>query len=179
MPFGFFKKKKKEELHYDPTNIRVTDVRKGFLLDYDFKTWEVVEEYEYDWGKNFFTHEFKLVCQDDSCFLSVVEGDELELYIVKKINIARLGATVEESIAKLKKPPRTLDYEGVTYLRSSEGPGHFRNIDDTEWYEFIAWDYYDETEEKVLTIEQWDEEEFEASAGIWVEEHAFSNILPA
>ena len=46
MPFGFFKKKKKEEPHYDPTNITIRDLRLGYVFDYELQTFEVVGEYE-------------------------------------------------------------------------------------------------------------------------------------
>ena len=57
-----FKKKNQEEQqpHYDPTNIKVIDIRKGWLFDYDYKTWEVMEEFEYDWSDNIFTYEYKI-----------------------------------------------------------------------------------------------------------------------
>ncbi|RLD43759.1 MAG: DUF4178 domain-containing protein, partial [Bacteroidetes bacterium] len=38
--------------------------------------------------------------------------------------------------------------------------------------------YYDEKEELYICIEQWDEKEFEASAGIIIKEFEISNILP-
>ena len=44
--------------------------------------------------------------------------------------------------------------------------------------EFRYWDYIDKEDEKYITIEQWDENEFEAAAGYYVEEYQFTNILP-
>ena len=40
--FDVFKKDKGPD--YDPTNIKITDVRPGFILEYDLKTWEVAPE---------------------------------------------------------------------------------------------------------------------------------------
>ncbi|MEN7550887.1 DUF4178 domain-containing protein [Rapidithrix thailandica] len=181
MPFGFFKKKKekKEEgPHYDPTNIRLTDLRKGFVVDYNLKTWEVAEEYEYDWGDNYFSYEFKLVSSDETIFLSLDEDDELEIQVLKKINFGRLDEGVEESLINKGKPPRKIEYEGKTYYRESERPGYFRNTDNENWSEFITWDYYDDSEKYALNIEQWGEDEFEASVGVLEEPEQFSNILP-
>ena len=77
MPFGFFKKKNKDKgPHYDPTNIKVTDIRKGFIFDYNQKSWEAVEEYEYDWGNNDFTYEFKIVSEDETAYLHIEEDDD-------------------------------------------------------------------------------------------------------
>ncbi|MGR3294202.1 MAG: DUF4178 domain-containing protein [Candidatus Scalindua sp.] len=43
--------------------------------------------------------------------------------------------------------------------------------------EFLYWDYYDLSEEKTFTIEQWGEDKFDASVGNYVEEYQFTNIL--
>ncbi|MEO1099612.1 MAG: hypothetical protein AAFX57_17950, partial [Bacteroidota bacterium] len=55
--FDFFKKKEKEP-EYDVTNLKVSDLDHGFILEYDLKTWEVKEVYEYDWGNNNFSQEY-------------------------------------------------------------------------------------------------------------------------
>jgi hypothetical protein len=42
----------------------------------------------------------------------------------------------------------------------------------------IYWDYADASGEKLLAIEQWGEDEFEAAVGRSVQEYEFTNILP-
>ncbi|PWJ44531.1 DUF4178 domain-containing protein [Sediminitomix flava] len=179
MPFGFFKKKKKtDEPHFDPTNIGVMDIRKGFVFDYDLKTWEVTEEFEYDWGDDYFTYEFKIVSSDETLFLSIENDDEIECQVSKKMNFSRFDEDVEESISSKGKPPRQIIWEGEVYYRDSESSGYYRNIMDENFQPFISWDYYDDTEKKVLIIEQWGEDEFEASVGKVVSPSEISNILP-
>ncbi len=178
--FGLFKKKKKDEElpHYDPTNIKVIDIRKGFVLDYDLRTWEVIEEYEYDWGNNNFSYEFKLMSDSDTVFLSVEEDDHLVIQVVKKLNFSKLDESVEKALLDNGRPPRSINFNGKTYYRGNEQPGYFRNLDSEEWSEFVSWDYLDDSEKFVLNIEQWDDHEFEASIGTIVGEAEFSNILP-
>ncbi|MEH0156335.1 DUF4178 domain-containing protein [Limibacter armeniacum] len=179
MPFGFFKKnKKEEEPHYDPTNIKVTDIRKGFVLDYDLKTWEVQDEYEYDWGDNNFSYEFKLVSADDVVFLSVEEDDFVECTVTRKLNFNKLDEEIEEAILSKGKPPRQIIYNGTVFYRDGEHAGYFRNIKDTSFQPFVSWEYYDDSEKQVLVIEQWGDEDFEASIGKVESESDFSNILP-
>ncbi len=180
MPFGFFKKKKKEdELHYDPTNIGVMDIRKGWVFEYDFKTWEVTEEYEYDWGNNHFTYEFKCVSSDDTVFLGLDEaGDEIDCYIMRTLKFSRLPEDVEKSIVNDGAAPRVVTVEGITFYRDSDRAGYSRNIDDEDWDEFIVWDYVDDTGKHALSIEQWGEHEFNAAIGIIVNARDISNILP-
>ncbi|GAA4822267.1 DUF4178 domain-containing protein [Algivirga pacifica] len=178
MPFGFFKKKKEEEPHYDPTDIKVMDIRKGFILDYDLKTWEVTEEYEYDWGNDYFTYEFKLTCADDTLYLGVEEDDEVECTVTRKLSWGRMDEEVEQALVQRGKPPRQIIFDGKVYYRDEESEGYFRNIKDTRFEPFISWDYYDDTERHYLSIEQWGKESFEAAVGVVEPESAFSNILP-
>ncbi len=178
--FDMFKKKE-EEREYDPTNVRVVHLRENFMLDYDMKTWQVKEMYEYDWGDNCFSWEYKLDSGTDTVYLSVEDDDELELVLSKKIKIGLIDEDVEEAILDTGKPPKRITYKGITFVRGSESPGFFRNAKDNwnDAVEFVSWDYYDESEKYNLTIERWGEEEFEASFGHYVEEYEFSNILPA
>jgi len=177
--FDFLKKNKKES--YDPLNVKVTDLLTGFLFDYDLKTWEVVESYEYDWGDNFFTREFKVQCSNDVRFLQVEEDDELELTLYEKVKIRAVDEDLPEYIEKHDYPPKTLEYKGIKFLKGEESPGYFRNMDDpdSKWTELIAWDYYDEQSQYALAIEQWGQREFEAAFGYIIKPFEISNIIPA
>lgn len=183
--FSFFKKKKQQEepeRHYDPLNISVIDIRKGFVLDYDLKTWRAEEEYEYDWGNEFFTFEFKLVAPDDVCYLYVEENSDdadPSCIIYRKITFSKLDPAIEQAIVKDGKPPRTIDLNGMKFFRDSEQPGFFREIDDPgESVEFVSWTYLDESEKYVLDIEQWGDEDFDAALGTRIAASQLSNILP-
>ncbi len=174
--FGFFKKKE-ETPHYDPTNLKPTDLRKGYLLDYELKTWQAVEEYEYDWGNEVFSYEYKLVSSDDTIYL-YVEDDEV-LSVSRKIKFAMLPDEVERELLASGKPPKKIVYNGRTYFRGKESMGFFKEVDDPgESVEFIVWPYEDETEKYILTIEQWGDEDFEASIGHYIKPSEITNILP-
>ncbi len=176
--FGFFKKKEQEP-HYDPTNLKVTDLRKGYVLDYDFKTWQAIEEYEFDWGNEFFSYEYKLQTTDDTVYLYVEEDDDLILSVSRKIKFHALGEEVEKHLEENEKPPKKIVYQGVTYYRGKESVGFTKEIDDPgESVEYIVWNYEDETEELILTIEQWGDEDFSASVGKYISPNDITNILP-
>lgn len=178
--FDNFFKKKEEEPHYDSTDIRVQDLDVGFVFDYDLTTWEVKAIYEYDWGDNFFTREYKINNGTDTLFLSLEEDDELILSVSRKIKIRKLGDDVAEELMTNQKPPAKFVYEGKTYILEEESPGYFHDIERGDsWEEFMAWDYEDDDAEYIVTIEQWGEKEFEASSGKYIKEFEISNILPA
>ncbi|MGB3618277.1 MAG: DUF4178 domain-containing protein [Catalinimonas sp.] len=173
-------KKKKPEPDYDPTNLRLQDLRRGFVVEYDLKNWQVSGEYEYDWGNNFFTREFQLDSGDDRCYLHVEEDDELVLTVSRKIGVRALGQDIPEYARKHEHPPERLVYEGVTYFLDEENYGYYRDTAAAgdNWSELVSWSYYDESEKRTLTIEQWGDRDFEASVGEVVPPYAFSNLLP-
>ena len=176
--FDKFKKKKKAS--YDPTNINITDLSQGFVFDYNMSTWVINEEYEYDWGDNFYTKEYKISNGSETFFLSVEDDDELILILTKKINLRKIDTDVADSIIKFEEAPREIMYNGEKYFLEKESPGYFCNKrkDANDWDEFISWDYYNNDGNLYICIEQWDEKEFEASAGIVIKEIEISNILP-
>ena len=177
--FGKFKKDKPAE---DYANLRVRDLAVGFIFDYDLSTWEIQEEYEYDWGDEEFSREFKIYNGKDTRFLSIEEDDELEIIISEKIKLRKIDATLYANLVSSAdpKPPATIQYEGKAFFMDEEAAGYFRNLndDEEEAEEFMSWTYYDENEEYSITIEQWEETSFEASHGKLIKEYHLSNILP-
>lgn len=178
MVFGFFKKKK--EADYDPLNVTVNDLRKGFVFEYDMRQWQVTEEFTYDWGDNYFSKEYKITDGKDTFFLSVEDDDELEVVLYEKMKIGQLEGDVAGEIIKNQAPPKEIRYKGMVFMRENESPGYFKEEGSAkDWIEFINWQYYDEDEQHVLSIEQWGETEFEASFGRIINHYEITNILPA
>ncbi|MCW3805006.1 DUF4178 domain-containing protein [Plebeiibacterium marinum] len=177
---GIFDIFKKREPHYDSTNIQVKDLDVGFVFDYDLATWEVKAIYEYDWGDNYFTREFKITDGKTNQFLSLAEDDELELSISQKVKVRALDDSLTETLHHQQKPPKKITYKGIAYYLENEAPGYFHDIAKGEtWEEFRSWDFEDEDGVNILCIEQWDEKEFEASVGKKIKEFEISNILPS
>jgi hypothetical protein len=172
----FFKRKQPK---YDSTNIRVTDLDVGFVFDYDLDSWEVQAKYEYDWGDNFFSQEYKIFNGSKTLYLSIEEDDEVYLSISSKIKVRQLGTQVHDDLMSLQKAPSSFEYEGKKYFLEKEAPGYFNdNSRSKDWVELISWDYEDESGKFLVCIEQWDEKEFEASVGKTIQEFEISNILP-
>lgn len=177
--FDFFRKKKKEP-DYDVTNLSLRDLDFGFVFDYDMKSWVVKEVYEYDWGDNNFTKEYKVDSGDEVAFLSVDDDAELTITITKQIKIRKIEEDLTEEIVKTEKAPGKIHYEGDTYYLDSDSAGYFRDCgkETEDWEELFSWEYYDENEDKIISITQWDERTFDAYAGVFLEPYKFSNILP-
>ncbi len=171
--------RKKTDRGYDPLHIKVTDLAEGYIFEYDLKQWEVVGEATYDWGDNYFSKELKITDGTDTFFLSVEEDDELEIVLYKKIRIGQIDGDIEQQIKLTQKPPSTIHFQSIAYIRENESPGYYNpSKNSSEWIEFINWQYYDDSGEKAISIEQWGENEFEASEGKIVKPFEISNILP-
>jgi hypothetical protein len=174
---NLFNKKNKSD--YDPLNLRVSDLAEGFIFEYDLKQWEVLIESTYDWGDNYFSKEYKITDGKETLFLAVEEDDELEVAIYRKIKISQIDVDIEGEVLKNGLPPSSLSFDNKLYKREKESPGYYNpEKSSKEWVEFINWQYYDESGENSISIEQWGEREFEASIGKVIKPFEISNILP-
>ena len=172
--------KKKKESTYDVTNLTVLDLDEGFIFDYNLSSWEVQEVYEYDWGDNIFTKEYKVSDGEKTLFLNVENDDELEISLSEKVNVRKIGANIVDYIQANEKPPKELSFESETYYFDEESPGYIRHMNEPEnWIELMSWDYYNNDETKTICIEQFDDNKFDASYGKIIKEFEISNILPA
>lgn len=177
---GIFDLFKKKDSEYNATNIKITDLDKNFVFDYDLSTWLVTAMYEYDWGDNLFTREYKIENESETAFLSVEEDDDLQISISKKVKIRLIDENLPEYIINNECPPKRLAYDGKEFLLDSENPGYFNDTDNKKesWVEFISWDYISEDDQYIISIEQWGDNKFEASYGKIIKEYEISNIYP-
>ena len=160
--------------------MKIEDLRVGFMFDYDLNTWVITEEYEYDWGDNYFTREYKLEASNDIAYLHIDYNDEGSMALSRKLKVGALGEDLPEQINENKRPPKKIEYKGVAYFLDRESPGYFSDEPDNDesWTEFISWDYFDAEGKRVACVEQWGEREFEASCGVVVKDFEITNILP-
>ncbi len=177
--FDFLKKNKEEEKHYDPTDIKVTDLENGYLFEYDLDTWTVTKMSEYDWGNSFFTREFNIETREHKKFLHISNDDHLIITLSEGVKFRKLENAVHNAIESTGKPPKKIHHKGVDYFLDEESPGFYRNVENEDWEELISFDYLDEDEQKCLCIEQWSDTNFEATVGIRIKPFDISNILPS
>lgn len=177
---GLFGKKKPKKEEVDPLNISLTKLQRGYIIDYDLSSWEVQEVYNYDWGDNFFSREYKISNGKDVRYLHVEDDDEIELVLSEKVKPGTIDPDLPDHIEKHGHPPKKIHFRGVNYQLESESPGYYNEEGKKDqWVEHISWTYYDEEEKHTLGIEQWGEREFEASVGKVLKEFEISNIIPA
>ncbi len=175
----FFKKKKPKIEKAPEINLVLSDLKSGYYLDYDMKTWQVTSYNFYDWGSGDFTYEWQLTSADEVIYLEREPDDEDYWSVSTKISISRLNSEIKESIMDSGDPPDEITFENTTYYLEESSGGHFHKDGKTKSRKMLRWSYEDDSGEKFLGIEQWGEADFEASMGKKAEEYQFSDILPS
>lgn len=170
----FFKKDKKDGR--DPLNITLSTMQSGDYVDFDMKTWLVKQTGHYEWNANDITKEWQLVSANDTIYLEMESGDESSWGVSKKINLARLGDHVRKAITDKGDPPETIIVDGIEYYLEISGGGYYYEHGKPLSQKLLKWDYSDDQGDKFISIEQWGENEFDASEGITAHEYQFSNI---
>ncbi|MEM9023967.1 MAG: DUF4178 domain-containing protein [Bacteroidota bacterium] len=173
----FSRFRKKPEIR---TDLKITGLRKGDLLDYFLKTWQITQVDEYDWGNNILSREYTLNSGDETVYLHLEEHDGLELSLSRKIKLSDIDRNLKEHIVDHDDPPRKLTYEGKVYQLSDESLGHSREEGDQDgiWSELVSYTFMDDQEQEFLSIERWGEYEISAAHGQLVKPFEFSNLLP-
>lgn len=171
--------RKKKDRVFDPlTDIALSKLKVGYFLDYDMKTWSVEAYNRYDWGSGDTTYEWQLTSHDETIYLEREPDDEDSWNVSRKIPLGKLGSEIKEHIVEHEDPPDQILFEGTTFYLDEMGGGHFYRDGKDPGRELLKWDYMDDSGKKYLSIEQWGEEDLEASIGYPVEEYQFENILP-
>ena len=178
-----FFSKKSAEPELDPLQDLVLDkLRVGFLVDYDLETWEVTAYNRYDFDGDV-VEEWELTTGRKKRYLERAEDDAVEWTLARKVAIgkiegARGGGGVREYVIAHDDPPEQVTFEGDTYFLDESAAGYMYAGGGGAPKELLKWEFLDDSEERFLTVEQWGETDLEAAAGVYVEEHEFSNILP-
>ncbi len=176
----FFKKIMGRSVQPDPVSgLTLANMKPGYFVDYDLKTWEVVSVGKYDWGSGDISYEWQLSTHDDTIFLELESDDEDYWTISRKLPFNILDPMVMQNLTEYGEPLKTIVLNGKKYFLSETGGAVYYKGEDKTGKEVFKWDYADVTEEFWLTIEQWGENEYELSEGKKVEEYQFSNILPS
>ena len=175
--WNFFKKKKKDE--FDPLkDAIIKNLKVGWVVDFDMKTWQVAAHHKYDWGGGSITDEWELQSGTEMIFLQYEPEDGGSFSISKRIPIGKIEGDIKAYLKEHDDGPSQIKYEGTPYYLDEDGGALFLENGDGPEQEFIFWEYIDDSEDKFISIEQWGDNEYEAHEGKVVQEYHFENILP-
>ena len=176
---GFKDLFKKNKPQPDPLReLTLSNLKVGYFLDYDLMTWEVTAYNVYDFSEGDKAHEWQLKSSEETVYLELESDDEDYWSWNRSIPFGSLDSGLKEHIQQHGDPPDEIEFEGMTYYLKETAGGHFLKGGQGPGREFLRWSFADESGKKLLEIEQWGENDFEASAGEEVEEYQFTNTLP-
>ena len=159
------------------SDLKITDLKNGYIFDYNLKSWEVIESGKYTWGGKALTKEHKVSAGDETKYLSVSDGSSLVLTLSDEININKVDLNLRKYILDNDEPMNSLTYNGERYDLTEESMGHYKEDGDDESFKTIEWMMVNATGEKFVSISRWDEREINAYTGIFLKDYEISNIL--
>lgn len=155
----------------------LSTMKVGFLVDYDFKTWQVTGRGTYDYG-GYSTEEWELQADDQVRFLErAVENGKVYWTWTRLIGLDEIEGDIAAAIIAAGDPPEQVRFAGAEYVGSASEAGLYRKDGIDAEREFVNWSF-EGAEGKLLFINQWGERDFAAYAGLEVEEYQFTDILP-
>ncbi|MBX2842684.1 MAG: DUF4178 domain-containing protein [Flammeovirgaceae bacterium] len=165
---------------YDPTNIKVENLKTGFMLDYQFKTWDVAAEFQYDWEDGTSEKNFKIKAGLDSVLINVMpDNQQFKIIHFERINFYAINNALEVEIHFRNKPRNIFEYQGKQYYRESTLNGMFFNLSEKDKGSKVkAWEFLDADRKEIIRIEKIGEKELRTFKGQYVSTHEFSEILP-
>ncbi|NME67062.1 DUF4178 domain-containing protein [Flammeovirga aprica] len=166
--------------NYDPTSIGINDIQLGYLIDYNLKTYQVVEHYQL--SSNNETEEEKLVLLsgiNELVLFKYFDQVNLKIRVTEKVNIYSIDEGLDTEILLKQQPKAILTVNGKRYYRDANHTGSFYSFTENKvTHKYSRWEYYDESRVEYLTIEQIGAKNFHAYIGKLVHETDFSDILP-
>jgi len=155
--------------------LNLLDLHTGSQFEYDSKTWTVTNVTDCDWGDSE-SKEYDIEAGGEkACLEAGLEESELSMTVTKSISINMIDGDTIGHIHQHNNAPQELSMNGYQFYLADDYGGFCSNRNTGEKDEVYIWEYYDESENFVLTIEQWDENEFEASFGTIVREHEIND----
>jgi hypothetical protein len=172
--FNLFKTKKEEE---QPIKIdyNVHDLKKGYLLDYNLESWEVLAAYTYRY-KGYSSKEYKIRSSSETLFLNVSDSNSLLLGLSREANINNIDSGLRSSVA-MGQPPTRITWDGDTYNLKESAKGEFADDARSDWASFSSWEYVDAANKKFVYVSKWEDDSIECYVGDYLKEHEISSIL--
>ena len=171
-------KKKDSEPELDPLkDLTLSGLKPGYVLDYDLKTWQVTAQHRYDYDGDR-TDEWELTCADEVVYLEREEDDGITWTLTRKVGLSAIEGNLLVHMREKEDPPDTVTFDGTVYHGEATDVGQYFRDGEGAGQELISWSYSDDSGKKLLFIEQWGDDEYDAAAGEVVEEYQFSDILP-
>lgn len=168
-PFNYPRKEKAKK---DTSQLELGDLQRGYILNYNLHTWEVMYQVQYDWNNG----------DTDKLFrISNSNGEDRLLYIQKEMG-ATLG-WVEDKFSEYKTKKiinlsqEQIEVAGTSYFLEKQTLGKRFSGKSLESTQVIQWFYLDKSQLKSIRVLKFEDESIESYQGHKKAKHEFSSIL--
>lgn len=176
-----------KEAPRDPSNMKVNNLTKGSILEYDLKTWKADDMRLFYWTdapedtEHQVEKSIDLKSGRDKINMRVrVEKNDDQVPLTKPINVFQVDSRMNDYVKNGKfDPPTVLKVESEDFYREGLKRGFNINPSDNSYTVFESWDYHNRDKSRILRIEYAGEEDFTAQIGQFVNKYQFENLLPA
>jgi len=157
-------------------DFEVKDLKKGYFLDYDLKTWQITDFAVYTWDNGIKDYETTLFDGIEKLYLTYETSNEASsMYWDVKIDMvwkaARQLIRGDKDLSM-----NTFAYKGQDYHFAGEGSALVRNS--KESYGMVNWLFESADTKQLVSINKYDDGFIDAYAGIKLSKHQISNITP-
>lgn len=156
----------------------VKDIKKGYILEYDLKNWEAIEEFEYDWGGNYKGKEWTLFDGKDEVYLYYASFPSEEISVSTRMNMLRDLPELRKDVFDNDEPRTAFEFNGKKWNIVDESPGLMINTETKEEVEVVSWTFDDQNESEFISIVRNGEKSCDAYQGKYIKNYEVSDILP-
>ncbi|GAB4339557.1 MAG: hypothetical protein OHK0038_18730 [Flammeovirgaceae bacterium] len=177
---GAKRRAKDIKIPYDPSNPSIESLQKGFMVDYDLKTWDIVHQNQFDWDNGAVDRLFKAVAGTDTRWIYIRhESGFMNIYVTIPISVFAIDENLEKQILETGKPSNILKFKEVIYYRENMKEGYWFDISNQSGgTQSVLWEYFDSERNFILRIEQIGKNQILASVGKVASPYQFTDILP-
>jgi len=161
-----------EEPIEDP---ELNQLREGFMLDYEMRTWEVTKHAKYDY-EGWPADEWTLENGDDILFLEY-EYDDGDVFLLSEpadLSDVTVEGEPFRAVVRDREPPSTVTFRETEYVIAEEGPA--KRTVDGRTNDLHYWVY--EADDGFVAVERYGSSDWNVYDGREVEPYEFDNILP-
>ncbi|WP_020528964.1 DUF4178 domain-containing protein [Flexithrix dorotheae] len=165
---------------YDPTQIKVENLKTGFMLDYQFKTWDVTGEFQYDWEDGSTEKNFKIKSGLDTVLINVKPDDQqFKITHFERINFYAISNALEIEIHFRDKPRNIFEFQGEQFYRENTLNGIYFNLSEKNIGTRVkVWEFLNADRNEIIRIEKTGAKEIRTFKGKNISPFEFSEILP-
>ncbi len=170
----FKKNKASSEANFD--EIKINELNVGDLFDYDLTTWEVTSSGQCDYDGHIESEWEVRGAIGSRTLVAIPDSADWNYQWLQEKTLNELSLqSVQDDLRSEKDPEENLYVNGLNYIGYESGGGLYKTLNEEK--PFLYWSY-ENSENHVLNIIQWSDNEFSTTIGMRVAEFEFSNILP-